>query len=179
MVGWVSPTPVTLRDVLGDAAVERLLELSAIHCHGWGAAWHDGDGLTIRRSTVQASRDSDFATLADGLSTTAGIVHLRFGTPGYGRTTADLHPFTADGWALAHNGAVAPPTDVDALLSRSGRVPHGSTDSERWFLALLDEIEAGYGVADAVVRVVDHATSAGLHASSWNSMLLGPDAPTW
>ena len=175
MVGWVSPVPVTLRDVLGDAAVGRLLELSAIHCHGWGAIGRDGDEVTVRRSTVQASGDPEFAELIDGMSATAAIVHLRMGTPGYGRDLEDSHPFAVDGWALAHNGAVAPRSGVDALIP-AGRAPRGHTDSERWFLALLDEIEAGRDVAEAAERVIDRAGAAGLHASSWNSMLLGPDA---
>jgi predicted glutamine amidotransferase len=175
MVGWMSPVSLTLREVLGDAAVERLLGLSAVHCHGWGAAWSDGDGPIVRRSTVPASEDPGFAELVDGLSARAAIVHLRLGTPGYGRDVEDNHPFVAHGWALAHNGAVAPTSGVDALLP-PGTLATGSTDSERWFLALLDELDAGRDVAQAVGQVVERAELAGLHASSWNSMLLGPNA---
>lgn len=174
LAGWVAPAPVTMRDVLGDAAVDRLVRLSTVHCHGWGAAWHDGDVLRTHRSPVAAHADADFADFVDGLAATAAIVHLRLGTPGYGRSVAENHPFTDGVRALIHNGAVAPTARVDALLPPGAR-PEGTTDSERWFLALRAELDAGLPVTDAVERVVARAAHAGLHASSWNSLLLAPD----
>jgi predicted glutamine amidotransferase len=180
LVGWVSPEPVTLRDVIGETAVERLLRLSTVHRHGWGAAWHEGAGradLHVRRAAAPAAEDRNFRELVDTVAATSAVVHLRMGTPGYGRTTVDTHPFADADWALIHNGAVAPPDLVDRLLAaNSARRPEGSTDSERWFLALRDEIDRGRSVPDAVTAVLDRAHSAGLHGSSWNSMLLGPSA---
>ena len=174
LAGWVAPEPVTLRDALGDAAVDRLVHLSTVHCHGWGAAWHDGEELRVHRSPVAAHADAGFAAFVDGLAATDAVVHLRLGTPGYGRDVADNHPFSDGTRALIHNGAVAPTASVDALLP-PGAHPTGSTDSERWFLALRAEIDRGLPVADAVPQVVERARDAGLHASSWNSLLLGPD----
>lgn len=174
LAGWVSPAPVTMREVLGDAAVDRLVRLSTVHCHGWGAAWHDGDALRTHRSPVAAHADENFAAFVDGLAATDAIVHLRLGTPGYGRGVAENHPFTDGVRALIHNGAIAPTALVDALLPPGVRA-EGSTDSERWFLALRAELDAGVPVAEAVPRVVARAAAAGLHASSWNSLLLAPD----
>jgi hypothetical protein len=180
LVGWVSPEPVTLRDVIGETAVERLLRLSTVHRHGWGAAWHEDAGradLHVRRAAAPAAEDRNFRELVDTVAATSAVVHLRMGTPGYGRTTVDTHPFADADWALIHNGAVAPPDLVDRLLAaNSARRPEGSTDSERWFLALRDEIDRGRSVPDAVTAVLERAHSAGLHGSSWNSMLLGPSA---
>jgi predicted glutamine amidotransferase len=177
MVGWVAPEPVTLRELLGDDAVERLRALATVHCHGWGVAWTDGSGTTLQRSARSAADDPGFLAAADGLAATAAVVHLRMGTPGFGRTVVDNHPFADESWAMIHNGAVAPPDRVDRLLrADSARRPAGSTDSERWFLALRDEIDAGADLPAAVQTVVGRAMDAGLHASSWNSMLLGPDA---
>jgi predicted glutamine amidotransferase len=174
LAGWVSSTPATLRGLLGDAAVDRLLRLSTVHCHGWGAAWHEGDSLRVHRSPVAAHADPGFADFVDGLAATHAIVHLRLGTPGYGRTVVDNHPFSDGTRALIHNGAVAPTGLVDALLPAGAR-PEGSTDSERWFLALGAELDRGTPIADAVPRVIEHARAAGLHASSWNSLLLAAD----
>lgn len=177
MVGWVSPVPVTIRVLLGDEAIERLLALSTVHCHGWGIAWTDNDGVRVHRSIRPAGEDGDFRRVVDELVAPSGVLHIRMGTPGYGRQVVDSHPFTDRTWAMIHNGAVAPATGVDKLLAEgSGRRPSGSTDSERWFLALRDEIDCGLSVPDAVAAVIAHAHSVGLHASSWNSLLLGPDA---
>jgi predicted glutamine amidotransferase len=176
LVGWVAPEPLTMREVLGDAAVSRLLELSTVHRDGWGAAWHSPDGvLQTTRSPVAAFEDAAFASLVDSLRVCAATVHLRLGTPGFGRTIAENHPFTDGTWALMHNGAVAPRSIVDALLP-PGVSASGTTDSERWFLALRTRLAAGASVDDAAADVIQVAEAAGLHASSWNSLLLGPDA---
>jgi hypothetical protein len=181
LVGWVSATPVTVREVLGDPAVERLLHLADIHCHGWGAAIVGDAGVEVRRSPERASVDPAFHDFVDSAATTAGLLHLRMGTPGYGRRDVENHPFTDVAWAFAHNGAVLPPDAVDALLPPSGgQRPLGTTDSERIFLALMHGLRGERlgprDVADAfAVVIIDRAGRSGLHASSWNSLLLGPD----
>ena len=177
MVGWVSPVPVTARALLGDAAIERLRALSSVHCHGWGVAWREGDRVKVHRAAVPAGEDREFDRVVDELSVTSAVLHIRMGTPGFGREPTDTHPFTDGQWAMIHNGAVAPVTSVDKLLAAdSSRRPVGSTDSERWFLALRDEIDRGRSVPEAVSTVIERARSTGLRGSSWNSMLLGPDA---
>lgn len=186
LIGWVAREPVTLRELLGDDAVERLLHLSTVHCHGWGVAWRAGEELLVRRSQGSAARDAGFLGVLDSLSTTSAVVHLRLGTPGFDRQLTDTHPFCDGRWALAHNGAMSPNDRVDALLAaHSAATPHGTTDSERWFLALREEYErlTGEPAADPAARlaaatsaVMRRASAAGLTCSSWNSMLLGPDA---
>ena len=139
LIGWVAREPVTMRELLGDEAVARLLHLSTVHCHGWGVAWRTADRLLVRKSQSQASHDPGFLDVLDSLSTTAAVVHLRLGTPGFDRLLTDTHPFSDGEWALAHNGAVAPAERVDALLTGRSGTPQGTTDSERWFLALRHE----------------------------------------
>ncbi len=54
----------------------------------------------------------------------------------------NTHPFTYNRMAFAHNGAVVPNQKLEEFIA-----PHlqceiaGMTDSERYFLALLSEIE--------------------------------------
>jgi predicted glutamine amidotransferase len=189
LVGWISEEPVTLRDVLGEAALARLVDLSAIHGHGWGFGYLDpGTGvLSARRSTLAARFDPDFAAAAAGLATTRGLVHLRWATPGFGHSLADTHPFVRDGWAMIHNGAIGPTRRVGALLDGSGpRRANGTTDSEHLFLAVLEYLDrsggrdgtdaasVGADIAAAIEAVSDRAHEAGIVASSLNSMLLGP-----
>jgi predicted glutamine amidotransferase len=165
---------MTVREVLGDAAVERLLELSTVHRDGWGAAWFSSGSLQVTRSPVAAHGDPSFASFVDSVRASAGTVHLRLGTPGFGRTVVENHPFTDGMWSLIHNGAIAPRSLVDALLP-DGVSATGTTDSERWFLALRSRLAAGAPVPDAAAEVIAAAEVDGLHASSWNSLVLGPD----
>lgn len=179
LAGWVSRTPVTLAEVLGEAAVARFVHLSDVHADGWGAAWFGVDGsLRTHRSGAAAHTDRGFTDLATGTATTAGCVHLRLGTPGCGHGVLSNHPFVDGPWALAHNGAISPGDRVDQLLTPgSHRRPRGETDTERYFLALRDELDRNGGsVPDAVDHVVARMAEVGLEASSLNAMLMGPDA---
>lgn len=178
LVTWVSRTPRTLADVLGETALDRLLHLSTVHADGWGAAWHDDDGaLVTQHSPVRAGADEAFRAFAVGLSTKVALVHLRLGTPGYGRGAGSTHPFVDGEYALGHNGAILPGTRIHALLDGSGRRALGPTDSERYFLALRDAMDRHDGVvASAVDDVVSRIAAAGLGASSLNALMLVPDA---
>jgi predicted glutamine amidotransferase len=179
LVAWVSETPRTLRQVLGDAALARLQHLSTVHADGWGAAWHDDDGrLVAQHSPTRAGADEAFHSFADGLASRACLVHLRLATPGYGYGRVSTHPFVDSQWAFAHNGAILPTSSVDALLTEdSRRRPTGPTDSERYFLAVRDGMDRQDGsVPAAVDDVLSRIAAAGLDASSLNAMLLGPDA---
>ncbi|HEX3786412.1 MAG TPA: class II glutamine amidotransferase [Pseudonocardiaceae bacterium] len=179
LVGWVARVPVTLEQVLGRAAVDRLHHLSQVHADGWGAGWHDEQGaLRVVRSAEPARTDERFAEFATGLASRAAVVHLRLGTPGCGYGESSNHPFVDGPWALAHNGAISPGDRMDLLLPPdSDRRPRGATDTERYFLALRHELDRTGGVVPAAVdRVVHRLDEAGLTASSLNAMLLGPTA---
>ncbi|MGH3439391.1 MAG: class II glutamine amidotransferase [Sciscionella sp.] len=179
LVGWISRTPVTLEQVLGRAAVDRFVHLSNVHADGWGAAWYDEHGvMRVRRSVAAARTDRRFTDFAHGAATRAAFVHLRLGTPGYGHGLLSNHPFVDEPWALAHNGAILPGDRVDLLMSEhSSRSPRGASDSERYFLAMRDELDHnGRSVPRAVDHVVARMGEVGIDASSLNAMLLGPDA---
>ncbi len=192
LAGWVSDEPRTLAEVLGERALARLVQLSTVHGHGWGLAYLDSASGQLRshRSTAAARSDPDFVTVAHEIATTAGLVHLRWATPGFGWGLANTHPFVRENWAMMHNGAIGPAALVSGLRGRTpehgapaeDRQPLGSTDSESFFLAVLDEFAVtdqvisagGSALAQAVARISDRAVRAGLSASSLNSMFLGP-----
>jgi predicted glutamine amidotransferase len=178
LVGWVSRTPCTLSELLGPAALARLEHLSTVHADGWGAAWHDeAGGLATRHSPTRAGADRSFKTFAEEVPSTAALVHLRLGTPGFGVGMLSTHPFVEGSYAFGHNGAILPASSIDELLSGSGRTAKGPTDSERYFLALRDGMDRhGGSVAAAVGDVVSRIDEAGLHTSSLNAVLLGLDA---
>jgi predicted glutamine amidotransferase len=178
LVAWASRTPRTLSELLGPAALARLQHLSTVHADGWGAAWHDGAGaLAIRRSPTRAGADGSFTAFAEEVPTTAALVHLRLGTPGFGAGLLSTHPFVEGPYAFGHNGAILPAASIDALLAGSGRTPRGPTDSERYFLALRDGMDRhGGSVSAAVTDVASRIEAADLHTSSLNAVLLGPEA---
>jgi predicted glutamine amidotransferase len=132
--------------------------------------------LHTQRSLLPAHRDNAFREFAEQRATRSAIVHLRLGTPGYGEGPDNTHPFVAGPQAFAHNGAIGPRAKIDLLVRGDlGRVS-GRTDSERYFLAVRDEMADGADLAEAVRRVLDRMAEHGLVGNSLNALLLGPDS---
>lgn len=177
LLGWSSDHPVTVAEVLGAPALERLRELAAVHAHGCGMAWYaEGDDrLQAHRSTLAAGDDGDFGRFVHETPTRRGLLHLRLATPGLGLELTDTHPFVADGLAFAHNGAIFPQDRVDLLLPTGADTPAGTTDSERYFARLRHNIghkQGGAAVAHAAGRVLSRMRWHGMSASSLNALLL-------
>jgi predicted glutamine amidotransferase len=179
LLAWAARRPVTVAGALGETELEAFTALSRQHADGWGMAWWpsatDGGPVT-ERSTSRADGDPRFAELARSATADAGFVHLRWATPGLPIITANTHPFTLDGLAFAHNGAIHPQERLGEIVSPGwlSRV-HGTTDSERYFLALAARILDGAPVHDAAAAVVQDIFER-FEPTSLNAMLLAPDA---
>lgn len=174
LLGYVSTSARSVRDVVG-ADLDGFCRLSRKHGDGWGVAWPDTDKVLVRRSTVPAEDDPEFTAFADDHHTDAALVHLRLATMGLSVRDDNTHPFTEGTIAFAHNGSVWPPQSIDPLIApelRSRLV--GDTDSERYFLAVLDRMRDRHP-ADALADTVD-ALDASCAFTSLNSMLLTPEA---
>jgi predicted glutamine amidotransferase len=182
LLAWAGREPLTVAQALGEPELEAFTALSRQHADGWGMAWWpsheasaDGEPL-IERSTTCAAEDPRFAELTHGASGDAGFVHLRWATPGLPIVTANTHPFTHGRLAFAHNGAVHPQERLDDILPERWRsLMRGTTDSERYFLAIVARLEEGAAVREAVAAVVHHIFGD-FEPTSLNAMLLAPDA---
>jgi predicted glutamine amidotransferase len=177
LVGWVSATPLTLAEALGEDGLAALHALSHQHADGWGMAWWDGPDLLAQTSHEPAYSSMAWTTATRDVRSDAALVHLRWATPGLAVTPHNTHPFLVGETAFGHNGAVRPadgllpllsPGDVDALW--------GDTDSERLHRVLLERISAA-GLEDGLRQTVSDVC-AELTPSSLNALLLGRDALT-
>lgn len=179
LLGWSSDHPVTVAELLGPVALERLRVLAGVHAQGWGTAWYaeDDDRLHSHRSVLAAGEDADFTRFVYETPTRRGLLHLRLATPGLGLDLVDTHPFVAGGLAFAHNGAILPLDRIELLLPPGEPQPAGSTDSERYFARLRSNIgrkQGGAAVAHAAGRVLSRMRWHGMDASSLNALLLTP-----
>lgn len=178
LLGWVSTSDLTPRDVLGAQSLLAFTQLSRIHADGWGVALVDGVGVDVRRSVVCAADDPLFSEVAGTAAAQAGVAHLRWASPGLPVEVRNAHPFRYGQVAFAHNGLIKPFERLAELVPESWRRRlAGTTDSEHYFLAVLAELErAGDDdVPGAVERVTRHIAEDFL-ASSLNAMLLTPEA---
>ncbi|MCU1440126.1 MAG: class glutamine amidotransferase [Rhodoglobus sp.] len=173
LLGYVARTPTTLAALLGDAEFDEFTELSLKHRDGWGFAWATAGGVDVVKSP-DAARDSPlFAQVAHEQAADLGLLHLRWATLGLPVLPENTHPFTDGTVAFAHNGSIKPPESLDPLVPADLlALMDGTTDSERYFLAMLGlsrESNPADGLAGTVARI-----ASTLRFGSLNSMVATP-----
>ncbi|MDO7867045.1 class II glutamine amidotransferase [Nocardioides jiangxiensis] len=175
LLGYVTDEPTSLVDLLGQEDFDAFTALTVVHDDGWGMAWRDQAGRLQRRgSACSAAGDPAYADLAAQPLGRAGIVHLRWASPGIAVRAENTHPFVAGDLAMAHNGHIAPVDRLERLLTPASRaVLRGDTDSERYFRYVLQCIEAAgdeaVGLGEAVATL-----EAEFPYASLNALLLTP-----
>jgi predicted glutamine amidotransferase len=180
LLAWAGHQPVTVAQALGEPDFEAFTALSRQHADGWGMAWlpaplHNAVPTTTT-STTCAAEDPRYNAVTHNVATELGFLHLRWATPGLPVVVANTHPFVHGHWAFAHNGAIHPQDRLDEILPAGWKSRmRGTTDSERYFLAIAARMEEGASVQDAVAAVVDGIFEK-FEPTSLNAMLLGPDA---
>ncbi|HWD97180.1 MAG TPA: class II glutamine amidotransferase [Acidimicrobiales bacterium] len=170
---WASTSAETLVDVLSEPRLNAFTDLSRIHRDGWGLAGVIQPSSTpvVERSTSPAFSDARLGEIAES-AFRGCVVHFRQATPGLPVELPNTHPFLFDDIAFAHNGSIHPQERLDELLTTSWRDRMtGTTDSERYFLAVMAEIENGLDLATAIDVVVTRITRD-YDASSLNAMFI-------
>lgn len=175
LLGYVARQLVIAEDVL-EEMLAAFIDVSHLHADGWGLAWYDEQGhLQHAKTPEPAHASAEFASLVSSIRADALIAHVRWATPGLALCMENTHPFVYKHFAFAHNGAVTPNEDLEALIA-----PHlrehiiGTTDSERHFLALLSVFEQTAPVE--AFRVHLNTLRQQLQSTSLNCLLLTPDA---
>ncbi len=176
LLGYVAREPMSVVDVLGEEEFESFTALTAVHGDGWGMAWQDPTDRTIRCTTsaTSAMDDPDYSRLARQPLGRAGMLHLRWATPGLPVSPENTHPFVEGAYAFAHNGHISPVDRLEDLLTPHSRAAlRGTTDSERYFRFVLQNIsdrgDDAEGLRQALAVLVHHFPHASL-----NALLLTP-----
>jgi predicted glutamine amidotransferase len=176
LLGFVARRPTSVVEVLGQEDFEAFTALTEVHGDGWGMAWQDPDDHTIRSvsSADSAIRDPAYAPLARQRLGRAGIVHLRWATPGLPVTPQNTHPFLDGGYAFAHNGHIFPVERLEGMLTRESRAKlRGDTDSERYFRFTMQCIAERGDDAEGLGQALAVLTSEFPNASL-NALMLTP-----
>lgn len=174
LLGYVTAEPASITHSLGAPLFDQFTALCAIHADGWGMGWRTPQGPEIATSHLCATTDPRFAELAGKRLSDAGLVHLRWATDGLAVNPENTHPFTAGGYAFAHNGNVSPIPQLESLLGDEAQaLLRGTTDSERYFAYLWQEIAAADDEATALQDAVSRLHQQ-FPTRSLNALLLSP-----
>jgi predicted glutamine amidotransferase len=177
LLGYCSRDQASVVELIGEPGLDAFTSLSRWHADGWGMAAYDGAELHVAKSPARAADDPEYHRLAKERLGDTGLVHLRWATPGLAVQDRNSHPFTRDGFALAHNGAIHPQSRLRELLPPDWeRQLTGSTDSERYFLRIMSGLDANGGDMIAAIAGAVRLISGGYTPNSLNAILLAPDA---
>jgi glutamine amidotransferase len=169
LLGYVG-TPVPISALVYDpphslrlqSYAPKLQDIGRINADGWGVGWYDPavDERPARyRTPTPMWADERFAGIARFVSAGHVIAAVRNASPGLPVEESGASPFVADGWLFTHNGFVRRWHEGvgfelrRALSDRREMQVGGRSDSEVVFATILDHIDRGETVDDAL-RIV-------------------------
>lgn len=134
-----------------------------VNADGFGCGWFDtgvrSEPALYRRSAPLWS-DRSFQSMAGLISSKAFVASVRDATSGSFAEESSTSPFSQDGWLFAHNGLFhnfdGPPGAWlrRAISDRRLAAIRGTSDSEYLFALILDRVDAGMAVSDAMSAVI-------------------------
>jgi len=174
LLGYCARDEAAVADLIGDEGLGELIALSELHSDGWGMAWYENSEPVIRKSPLRAD-EPEFEKLAHQPLGDLGLVHLRWATPGLAVNDRNTHPFSYGSFVFAHNGAVHPQHRLGEILAPEWEAQvGGTTESERYLLAIMSRLRTHRG--DAVAAICDAASDIERRfaPNSLNAILLSP-----
>jgi predicted glutamine amidotransferase len=167
MMGFVAKTETTFPELVGPG-FSAFVDLSREHRDGWGVAWLRDGAMALEKAPEEAAESPAFAAALTRARARAAILHFRLASVG-APSVDNTHPFVHGTVAFAHNGSVDPGV-AGGLMGAQAPALEGTTDSERYFRALLTRLAAGATVPEALRYVVARLREA--PHSSLNLLLL-------
>jgi len=147
-------------DVVGSE-FDKFVALSAEHKDGWGVGY---EGQVIK--DIDAAKESSLlAETGKNLETNGALLHLRQASKGISVGIDNNHPFTHGAITFMHNGTIRPGNTAEQFIADKYKsLIQGTTDSERYFYALIsmvDELGLIEGVRKSVnlIRAIADYTS--------------------
>jgi predicted glutamine amidotransferase len=137
-------------DVVGSD-FEKFVALSAEHKDGWGIGY---EGEVVK--DIKPAQESDLLTeTGKNLETAGALFHLRLASKGITINIDNNHPFTHGTTTFMHNGTIRPSDTAEQFISQKYReLITGTTDSERFFYAVLSQIDE-LGLVEGVRKTVN------------------------
>ena len=141
LLGYSSSIPTTFNEAVGNN-FDEFVNLAKDHCDGWGIATTQNQKSDLYKEPVAANKSEHFNEQLASHKSNAALLHLRWATEGMPVNENNTHPFTYKDITFIHNGSISPATVLDPSIDKKYLdLAKGTTDSERYFLYLLTQIE--------------------------------------
>ncbi len=140
---------------------------------GFGLAWYgERPEPGLYRDILPAWSDPNLKSLCRQIKSGLFLAHVRASTGG-ATTRSNCHPFVSGRWSFMHNGQIGGFEKIRRPLENSISdgvydQKQGTTDSELFFLLMLDEgldSDPQGAASRATARVTDASRRAGIEAS--------------
>jgi len=175
LLAYCSRSGMSLAEVIGPAGLRDFTAMSAYHSDGWGAALYDAGNLLVEKSARRADEDQRYYQVARSQLADAGLLHLRWATPGLPVDAANSHPFRLGNVTMAHNGAIYPQGRLAEMVpSAWERRLTGSTDSERYFYSVISRMGQDRGDMVAAIAAATADIGHRYQPTSLNAVFLTP-----
>ncbi len=170
LLGFTSTERKSFYDVVGSE-FDTFVKLSAEHKDGWGLAF-DGH---IQKDLKAAHESPELTDSARSIATKGALLHLRQASKGISVDIDNNHPFTHETITFMHNGTILPGDAAEQFIaSKYKSLVQGTTDSERYFYALISMVDE-VGLVEGVRKTVNQIR-ANANYSSLNIIVQTPDA---
>jgi predicted glutamine amidotransferase len=125
--------------------------MSAEHKDGWGIGY---EGEVVK--DIKPAKESDLLTqTGKNLETVGALLHLRLASKGITVNIDNNHPFTHGATTFMHNGTIRPGNTAEQFIADKYKgFLQGTTDSERFFYALLSQVDE-HGLVEGVRSIVN------------------------
>jgi predicted glutamine amidotransferase len=169
LLGFTSTERKSFYDVVGSD-FDAFVELSAVHKDGWGIGY-EGE---IVKDINPAKESTLLSQTSQSLETNGALLHLRQASKGISVDINNNHPFTHGAITFMHNGTIRPGNTAEQFISDKYRsLIQGTTDSERYFYALISMVDE-FGLVEGVRKTVNSIRAIADY-SSLNIMVQTPD----
>ena len=175
--GYIGP-PVGLDTLLSapphsltqQASAPRLQDPGRLNADGWGVAWYDAtitDEPARYRTSTPMWADNRFRDIGRFIRSGHVVAAVRHASPGSPIEETGNSPFIAGPYSFTHNGYVDGFRNGLGVSLRRGLSERrdgeirGASDSEVVFAMVLDQLDKGASMADALASALEELPARG------------------